>query len=122
MTTRHRFANICLLLPTLLLSSADAQTNSLRALSDGIRQLVDRVTPAVVQISARGITAESNPPRIQASRSNGSGVLVDAEGYIITNAHVVGAAQSVQVMLAQTTTERDRFRSVLKPSGKLVTA
>lgn len=106
----------------LLILPASAQNNSLRAISDGIRQLVERVTPAVVQISARGITAESNSARILASSSTGSGVLVDAEGYIVTNAHVVGSAQRVRVTLAQPANERDRFRSVLKPSGKMVHA
>lgn len=111
-----------LIIILLLAHGASAQTNSLRAISDGIRQLVDRVTPAVVQISAKGITAESNPPRLLASRSTGSGVLVDSEGYIITNAHVVGTAQQVQITLAQPANTRDRFRSVLKPSGKMMTA
>jgi len=111
-----------LIIILLFAQSVCAQTNSLRAISDGIRQLVDRVTPAVVQISAKGITAESNPPRLLTSRSTGSGVLVDAGGYIITNAHVIGTAQQVQVTIVQPASTRDRFQSVLKPSGKIVPA
>src|SRR5688572_10789228 len=89
---------------------------SLRVLSNGVRQLTDRVRPAVVQISAVGIgAAESSPGRLTSNRSTGSGVLVDPAGYIITNAHVVGTARRVQVILAPVPGET---RSILKPVGR----
>jgi serine protease Do len=34
-----------------------------------------------------------------ASRASGSGVIVDPEGYIVTNAHVVAGAQSIRVRM-----------------------
>src|SRR5262249_17617514 len=98
------------------------QTNSLRTLSDGVRSLVERITPSVVRIHTLEITiGESSSYRLQPSRSAGSGVFVDA-GYIVTNAHVVGASRRVEVMLAQTSAGRGRFGLVLKPSGKVITA
>lgn len=93
---------------------------SLRVLSNGVRQLADRVRPAVVQISAVGIgAAESAPGRLTSNRSTGSGVLIDPAGYIVTNAHVVGTARRVQVMLAPVPGES---RSVVKPVGRTVDA
>jgi len=92
-------------------------------LSSGIRQLAETIRPSVVQISAVGIGAvENSPGRLQANRSTGSGVVVDAEGYIVTNAHVVGTARRVQVTLAPAGGQPDRFRSALKPAGLTVNA
>jgi putative serine protease PepD len=48
------------------------------------------VSPSVVSIEVAG----------QAGQGAGSGVVWDAEGHIITNAHVVEGAQAVQVVLA----------------------
>lgn len=108
---------------TLLPHPATSQSNSLRTLSEGIRQLAERVTPAVVRINVTelGLAEGSSSYRLQSNRSAGSGVIVDS-GYIVTNAHVVGSARRVQVTLAQSRVEQRQFASVLKPSGKTVTA
>jgi S1-C subfamily serine protease len=54
-------------------------------------QLYERVSPAVVSITAAAI----NPydPSRPIDRRSGSGVLVDANGLILTNAHVVAGGQ-----------------------------
>lgn len=96
---------------------------SLRGLSALFQELAERVDPAVVQIVTRGFApAEQGLSLLRASRGSGSGVVVDPAGYIITNAHVVGAARRVQVLLPQKAEERAAFRSILKPSGKLLPA
>jgi serine protease DegS len=75
---------------------------------------VARAAPAVVNIyTARVITERRQPApldqlfgdtwpsyRQRVERSLGSGVIVDAKGTIITNAHVVANADSVRVQLA----------------------
>ncbi|MGH9719067.1 MAG: trypsin-like peptidase domain-containing protein [Bryobacteraceae bacterium] len=122
MDTRYTTAGVCLLLGLGFPGPARSQTSSLRALSDGIRQLVERIAPAVVGISAVEISAGESPSnRLQFNRSSGSGVLVDPDGYIVTNAHVAGTARKIQVTLVQSPSDR-RFRSVLKPSGRVMTA
>jgi len=60
--------------------------------------------PAVVQIFTTTYSAgEGMVPRptelITTERASGSGVIVDAEGYIVTNAHVVRGAERVRVDL-----------------------
>jgi len=102
---------------------AVAQPPSLKAISNGVRQLTERIRPAVVQISAVGVgAAETSPGRLISNRSTGSGVIVDPAGYIVTNAHVVGTARRVQVMLSQSVTIPGSPHSILKPAGRTVNA
>jgi serine protease Do len=68
-----------------------------------IDALTKKVWPSVVQILVTGYGTRP-PARGEAAvvgqqRSVGSGFVIDAEGYILTNAHVVDGAQRVQVVL-----------------------
>ena len=88
---------------------AKAQTradDALHKLNESVDALINKVSPSVVQIlvtgygpvesaSERGSTALT----IGRQRAIGSGFVIDPEGYIVTNAHVVAGAQQVQVVL-----------------------
>jgi serine protease Do len=76
----------------------------LHQLDDSMESLVQKVSPAVVQILVTGYAAveqhgQTNTALIGRQRTLGSGVIVDPEGYIITNAHVVEGAVRVRVVL-----------------------
>jgi serine protease Do len=76
----------------------------LHELDSSMESLVQQVTPAVVQVLVTGYGAveqhgQTNTALIGRQRSLGSGVIVDPEGYIITNAHVVQGAVRVRVVL-----------------------
>jgi serine protease Do len=98
-----------LVLATLLLlqigSAQPSKLDSLNDFSRSIRALTQKVSPAVVQIVVSGYgtledsTGEQSSALIR-QRSTGSGVVVDPEGYIITNAHVVRGAINVRVIVA----------------------
>lgn len=77
---------------------------------------VDRVSPAVVQINTiRIITRDPSagipapferffgeqfiPPRQRRQQGQGSGFIIDSDGTIVTNAHVVSGADRVQITL-----------------------
>jgi Do/DeqQ family serine protease len=78
---------------------------------------VDRAAPAVVNINtAKVVTVQPNPlfrdpifqqffgrgqdsPRKRVERSLGSGVIFSDQGYILTNHHVIGGADAIQVFL-----------------------
>ncbi len=76
----------------------------LAQLSGSLQQLARKVSPAVVQIEVSGFgPAEEgdrkDTPLIVRQHAIGAGVIVDPDGYIMTNAHVVEGAQRIRVVL-----------------------
>ena len=115
---RRRPGRVTSLLPALLVFlplAASAQQrpvpkpppppDPLVRMNEAVDALTKKVWPSVVQIlvSSYGARTEGAPGNtsvvIGAERSTGSGFVVDAEGYIVTNAHVVSGARRVQVVL-----------------------
>jgi serine protease Do len=87
---------------------ADAQSPEqpgvLVQLNGALESLAARVSPAVVQILVTGYGTAREESRSQAAfivrqHAVGSGVIVDPNGYIMTNAHVVEGAQRIRVAL-----------------------
>jgi serine protease Do len=84
-------------------SLAPDSSNLLRTLDNSLEAVVSKVSPAVVQIVVNGYGPIEDhgheTARIARRHSIGSGVIVDPDGYIITNAHVVEGAQRVRIIL-----------------------
>jgi serine protease Do len=102
-----------------------ASSDSLHQFSSSVEDLVGRVTPSVVEIEASGVKPVEDDSqgktdvRTTKWRSIGSGVIVDPDGYIVTNAHVVSGAQRIQVVLTSASTDESPLRSL---STKTTTA
>ena len=88
--------------------------------NESLQELTARVTPSIVQVQVTGYRAlndkndtDANASTIGRQRSLGSGVIVDPDGYIITNAHVVKGAQRVRVILTPATAGDSQVRASL---------
>jgi Do/DeqQ family serine protease len=117
----HRFAALALAL-AVLSAPAAAQDRRVPALPGELKlsyaPVVQKVAPSVVNVYAARTVQNRNPfmedplfrrffggdaggvPREQVQRSLGSGVIVDASGFVITNNHVIEGASEVKVALA----------------------
>jgi serine protease Do len=100
---------------------------SITSLSDEIRGLTQTVSPAVVQIytSSFGALMGSLPQGAALfgkQQATGSGIILDSQGYILTNNHVVEGAKRVQVRLAPQALGRDGGSSILETGGDIVGA
>ncbi len=105
--------------------SSAGNESALVRLSGSFESLSEQVGPAVVQIFATGYnTTLGNTESTLLSReqSSGSGVILDPEGFILTNAHVVQGARRVQVLLASSLRDTAEGASLLKPRGRMVEA
>ncbi len=63
--------------------------------ASGIPSVVEKVSPAVVGLAVTVASAQSG----QTVEGLGSGVIVDSKGYILTNNHVVGNADTITVVM-----------------------
>src|SRR5882724_4435693 len=90
-------------------SSASKQSGLLRELDSSLETVVAKVSPAVVQIVVAGYGPledhEHATARITRQHAIGTGIIVDPDGYILTNAHVVEGAQRIRVILPSDPTD-----------------
>jgi serine protease Do len=87
-----------------LIPKAPASSNLLRAFDGSLETVVSKVSPAVVQIIVSGYGpsedhGHTTTARIVRQHAIGTGIIVDPDGYIMTNAHVVEGAQRIRVIL-----------------------
>jgi serine protease Do len=99
---------------------------ALAEFSRSLQELSERVSPSVVQIFVTGFAPPDDEDRSTAGepiveRSSGSGVIVDPDGYILTNAHVVENATRLEVELPAARTGA-QGRSILRRRGTLAGA
>ncbi len=91
---------------------------ALTEMSQSFQGLAERVLPSVVAIRVWGFALDpdrSRGTRLTRVRGEGSGVVVDGEGTIVTNAHVVEGAERIAVRVAPGRPEREG--SVLAPAS-----
>lgn len=75
----------------------------LKALEQGFVELADKVEPSVVAIRTyrvlHEVEAQGHSRKVTEVLSRGSGFVLDAKGYIVTNKHVLDEADAVTVLL-----------------------
>jgi putative serine protease PepD len=68
-------------------------------------QIYENASPGVVEITASGVASNGTGPfgPAQEGEATGSGFVLDEDGHIVTNAHVVDGATSISVRFADET-------------------
>ena len=90
-------------------TSASGTSNGLRLLEEiqtVITELAEAAKPSVVSlfpVTTSGKGRELSQERVPNVPGSGSGVIIDAEGHIITNNHVVGDSTEIEVRLSDKT-------------------
>lgn len=90
--------------PTLpispLVASAESAAPSKASIldEDAVASVYEKVSPAVVYITRKGMTRDPLFGEMP-QRGAGSGVIIDSQGHILTNNHVVDGADSLDVTL-----------------------
>ena len=100
-------AILCFLPSIGFSQNAPKSQTLLEQLNSSLKELADHVSPAVVSIITWSSVTEDNqdPPSEPGAGSPlkqrvvGTGVIVEPDGFIVTNAHVVDGARRVQVTL-----------------------
>ena len=103
------------------------KADSLREFSESLQHLSQRVSRSLVQVFATGYslgdeTEGSRSAVVTRQKATGSGVILSADGYIVTNRHVVANARRVRVRIAESAPAAPGHHSVLRPAGKLLEA
>ncbi len=108
---------------------AKAGVDVIHDMSAAFESLVKRVSPAVVEVLVTGYGSgdEEEDDTKGASpfgreRSLGSGVIIDPDGYIVTNFHVVKGADRVRVVLTPQVSEEAQAPAMLKSKGRILNA
>jgi serine protease Do len=118
---------LCQFLGPLYAGPADAGAAGnvplLATFSHDLEQLTRQVAPSVVQIFTSGYGLASTGPSIMSRQlGTASGVIIDPNGYIVTNAHVVAGARKVEVLLAGSEDGDEDHPSILQPRGTRIPA
>lgn len=125
-----------LCLGVLLLAATLSPAGASESRRTRVVEIVDRVAPAVVNISAEAIVREADPffgslfSRRRRAESLGSGFVVASNGTVVTNAHVIEGASRILVTLSTGEEleaevlgfDRDSDLAVLKVAGRNLTA
>lgn len=105
-------------------SAPAKHADALHDLSAQLESLSHRVSLAVVQIFSTGYVLNderesgSNAAIVTRQHASGSGVVMSADGFIVTNAHVVANGRKVRVRIAYET----GANGAIEPSGKMLDA
>jgi serine protease Do len=103
------------------------KSDVMQAMSRNFEELAKRVSPAVVEVLVSGYGTpdevdNSSPKALGRQRGLGTGIIVDADGYVVTNYHVVKGADRIRVALTPQETPESQPYALLKSHGRILPA
>src|SRR6185295_16817432 len=107
--------------------TAKVDFDPLHQLNSSVRALVKRVTPSVVQVLVTGYgpvegSGGNTSLVLGRQQSIGSGVIIDPDGYIVTNAHVLRGAHRIQVKIPAAVSDETTDSSLVGGRGRTMEA
>ncbi|MGA3040689.1 MAG: trypsin-like peptidase domain-containing protein [Bryobacteraceae bacterium] len=105
----------------------ERKLEAVESLSSSLEALAQRVNRSVVKIvtSGYGLSEDSdtgNASLLTRQRATGSGVILTADGYIVTNAHVIQGARRIRVQLPVSERAARLSHSITGPAGTVLEA
>ena len=103
-------------------------SDAIHEMSASFEALVRHVSPAVVEVLVTGFGTDDEDEDDKASssvgreRSLGSGVIIDSDGYIITNNHVVKSADRVRVVFTPPAVDESQPSEILHAKRRILSA
>ncbi len=106
---------------------AQQPADPLHQLSSSFESLANRISPAVVEVFVSGYGAEdpeNHDPGAPIGRQSslGSGVIVDPNGYIVTNFHVIEGAERINVLITPSIGSQPQASAALRARGRMLPA
>jgi serine protease Do len=92
------------------------------SLSDDLQALAERVRPSVAQVLVTGYAPSGSGPLLAKQRGGGSAVILDPDGYLVTNLHVIEGARRIEVVIPPPVGPPGGGRSVVKGVGRTLAA
>ena len=107
--------------------TAKVDFDPLHQLNSSVRALVKRVTPSVVQVLVTGYgpvegSGGNTSLVLGRQQSIGSGVIIDPDGFIVTNAHVLRGAHRIQVKIPAAVSDETTDSSLIGGRGRTMEA
>jgi serine protease Do len=105
----------------------EKKSDAIHAMSATFESLAKRVSPAIVEVMVTGYGSPSEDDEnaskaVGRERSLGAGIIVESDGYIITNYHVVKGADRVRVLLTPAPKEESQPFALLRSHGRVLPA
>ncbi len=98
--------------------AARSASSAFATMSRALERIAAEVAPSVVQIFTSGYAVgQRRGPVLTKQQGTASGVVIDSEGLLVTNAHVVAGAGRIAVQLPMADPDRARGDAVVRASG-----